>query len=287
MTLLDAAFRRASPRFHPHPIPAAGAAIVAAIVAFWVAAFVAAFALGGLWAWSIGLAFLAYDLAQLGFVGIQAGKLFRAAPAGAAGAAPTVGVIVAAYNEAGALAATLDALLAQTSPPEEILLADDGSDDDSARVLASRYGLSAPASGAISEPRPHAPALRWLRLPHRGKAHALNAALPHIQSEVVVTVDADTFLAPHSLAAIRRAFAETPDLLVGGGVLEPRCRGGSLAGALQAFQRVEYVRNFLGRFAWSELDSLLLISGAFAAFRTSAVRDVGGFDPCRWSRTTN
>ncbi len=53
----------------------------------------------------------------------------------------SVTVVVAAYNEAAALAPTLDALLTQTRPPDEIFLADDGSDDDSAAVLAARYGL--------------------------------------------------------------------------------------------------------------------------------------------------
>ena len=52
------------------------------------------------------------------------------------------------------------------------------------------------------------------------------------------------------MADIRRAFAD-PALVVAGGVLEPRCRGGALASALQTFQRYEYVRNFLARFAWS------------------------------------
>ncbi len=75
------------------------------------------------------------------------------------------------------------------------------------------------------------------------------------------------------------AFADDPALVVAGGVLEPRCRGGAVAAALQAFQRYEYVRNFLARYAWSRLESLLLISGAFAGFRTRSVRDVGGFDP--------
>jgi hypothetical protein len=39
------------------------------------------------------------------------------------------------------------------------------------------------------------------------------------------------------------------------------------------------MRNFLSRYAWSRQDGLLLISGAFAAYRRQAVLDVGGFDP--------
>ncbi|MFM9785710.1 glycosyltransferase, partial [Streptomyces scabiei] len=38
-------------------------------------------------------------------------------------------------------------------------------------------------------------------------------------------------------------------------------------------------RNFLSRYAWMQERGLLLISGAFAAFRREAVVRVGGFDP--------
>ena len=278
MPSLEAAFQLASPRLNARPIAPLGAFIVAAIALFWIIAFVTSFFSDSLRAWAIGMAFIVYDLVQLGFVAFQARKLFGSAAPRAAARRPSVGAIVAAYNEAPALAATLDALLNQTDPPDRIVLADDGSDDDSEGVMADRYGLSAPALGAARASRV-APSLVWLRLPHRGKARALNAALKHIETEVVVTVDADTLLAPNAIAEIRDAFAADPELVVGGGVVEPRCGCGVFGQAFQMFQRFEYVRNFLGRFAWSRLDSLLLISGAFAAFRTSAVREVGGFDP--------
>lgn len=38
------------------------------------------------------------------------------------------------------------------------------------------------------------------------------------------------------------------------------------------------MRNFLSRYAWARQDGLLLISGAFAAYRRRAVLAVGGFD---------
>ena len=275
---LESAFRRASPRLNPKPIAPLGAAIVTAIALFWIAAFFLAIRGSGLAAWSMGVAFIVYDFAHVSFIAIEARKLFLAAPPPQAGAPPSVGVIVAAYNEAAALGPTLDALLAQTHPPEQIFLADDGSEDGSAAEIAARYGLTVPPLGGVSRSAV-APTLQWLRLPHRGKARTLNAALDVVATEIVVTVDADTKLAPDAIAEIRRAFAEEPALVVGGGVLEPRCRGGVGARTFQTFQRFEYIRNFLARFAWSEVQSLLLISGAFAAFRVSAVREVGGFDP--------
>ena len=273
-TSLDAAFRLASPRLNPRRASPVGAAMFALAAIFWIVAVVAAFRGAGLLAFTVGVASIVYDFAQLSFVAVEARKLFKTAPPVAPPPDMTLSVIVAAYNEARALPATLDALLAQSHPAAQILIADDGSQDATADVLAAHYGLTPPALGEISTQG----VLSWLRLAHRGKANTLNAALERVTSEIVLTVDADTLLAPDALLAMRRAFAD-PALIVGGGVLEPRCRGGAVGAVLETFQRYEYVRNFLARFAWSQCDCLLLISGAFAAFRTSAVREVGGFDP--------
>ena len=61
-------------------------------------------------------------------------------------------------------------------------------------------------------------------------------------------------------------------------MLAPHCDASLMGRCLREFQTYEYVRNFLARLAWSRLDCLLLISGAFAAFRRDAVLAVGGFD---------
>lgn len=226
---LASAFRRWSPRLNPKPANAAGVALYSAVVALLLAGLLRAVDGDGIWAWSVGVVYIAYDFALLAFVAWQARALFwRDAEPPAARRRPTVGVIVAAYNEGPALAATLDALLRQSDPPDEVCLADDGSEDGGPSVLAERYGLRIPPSGVLGAPSPVAPSLRWLRLPHRGKAHALNAALAHATSDVVLTVDADTLLEPDAIAVVRRAFAADERLVVGGGVLRPRCaRGGS------------------------------------------------------------
>jgi cellulose synthase/poly-beta-1,6-N-acetylglucosamine synthase-like glycosyltransferase len=61
-------------------------------------------------------------------------------------------------------------------------------------------------------------------------------------------------------------------------VLFPVCSPTPVGRLFQWFQSYEYMRNFLSRYAWARQDGLLLISGAFAAYRRSAVVAVGGFD---------
>ena len=281
MSALDQARRRASPRLTPPPTPWRSVLIHGAVFALWLGLFANAFIATGLTGWAVGLVYIAYDTFLLAFTFWQTLPLRHPAPPplAAAGARQSVTIIIAAYNEAPALAATIAGLTAQSDPPEAILLADDGSDDDSALLLERAFALTAPPLGIISAPSPVEPRLRWLRLAHGGKARALNAALDHITTDLFVTVDADTLLDPDALRAMRDGFAADPDLVAATGVLAPQCGPGVQAQLFEYFQTYEYVRNFLGRFAWMRLDSLLLISGAFAGFRHRAVQQVGGFDP--------
>ena len=277
---LDHMLRAISPRFTPPPRHVVGPLIWLFAVVLFVALFAQGFIRMGVAAWAVGLVYVLYDTALLIFVARQTWHLrsVRAERRQGNVEALTTTVIIAAYNEAPVLEATIEALRTQDNPPDHILIADDGSDDETPAILARVYGLETPALGEIST-RPTVPNLRWLRLPRGGKAVALNTAIALIDSDIILTVDADTLLAPGALAAMRRAFESEPVLAAATGVLQPIC-GTNLSGRLfQWFQTYEYVRNFLSRYAWMETNSLLLISGAFAGFRRDALIRIGGFDP--------
>jgi cellulose synthase/poly-beta-1,6-N-acetylglucosamine synthase-like glycosyltransferase len=245
----------------------------------FVALLSVAFLSQGLLAWSVGLVYIFYDTALLVFTGSQTHRLRENALGITSPSRPTIGVIIAAHNEERALGVTIDALLAQSEPPEVILIADDGSTDGTADVLEQLYALRPMPIGEVGMPSLNVPTLKWLRVAHGGKARALNAAIEHVDCDVIITVDADTLLESHALAAMRQNFGSEPALVAATGVLTPVC-GRSMTGRLfQWFQTYEYVRNFLSRHAWEQVNGLLLISGAFAAFRREAVVAVGGFDP--------
>ena len=278
MTSLAETLAVESPRLTPRRVPVAAHVIGAFAPILFVALIVQAFQRQGLAVWSIGIAYILYDTALLVFTAWNIRDL-RLTPRPAPLVSPSFGVIVAAHNEAGVIAATIERLRGQETPPDLILIADDGSSDGTADVLARRYGLASPPLGGMTGPSAVLPSLRWLRLQHGGKARALNAAMLQVETEIVLTVDADTLLEPGAIAAMRAAFAAEPALVAATGVLAPIC-GPSVTGRFfEWFQTYEYVRNFLSRHAWERLDSLLLISGAFAAFRRQAVVEVGGFDP--------
>ena len=286
MNMMNHVFAQQSPRVSPRRVPLAGQVISVVPLFVFVALIAQAWLRNGVLTWSVGIAYILYDTALLVFTAWAVWPLRKGQPpiaaatvTGAEPRRPTLGVIVAAHNEAGVLGMTIEALAGQSEPPELILLADDGSSDDTPAVLKQLYGLETPALGEMSGPAPGMPSLRWLRVPHGGKARALNAALLHADTEVVLTVDADTLIAPGALTAMRGAFAVEPALVAATGVLAPICGQTPMARLFQWFQSYEYVRNFLSRHAWEGQRGLLLVSGAFAAFRRSAVIEVGGFDP--------
>jgi len=282
MPTLEDVRRAVSPRFAPPPTPLRSVLIHGGIAALWLALFARAWVADGPFAWSTGLVYVGYDTFLLLFVVWQTLPLARRRPEAAPrlGARPTtLGVIVAAHNEAAVLPQSLAALLAQSDPPDQILIADDGSTDGTARLLAEGYGLATPLLGDVGGGSGAFPTLRWLRLAQGGKARALNAAAAALGTDVAMTVDADTLLDRDAVAAMRAAFTADPALVAATGLLSPEC-GPTLAGrALQWFQTYEYMRNFLSRYAWMRSDGLLLISGAFAGYRRAAVLAVGGFDP--------
>ncbi len=285
---LEAARRRTSPRYAPPagtPWPAL--LIHGGLTLLWLVLLVRAVLPDGLWSWAAGLLYIAYDTALLVFVfwktlpligGAEGAAQARRGGNGPSAQRPSLAVVVAAHDEDAVLAATLTALLAQSDPPDRILVADDGSGDRTLALLSGRFGLSLPPVGRLSEPSALHPTLAWLRLPHGGKAQGLNRAIALLSEEVVLTVDADTLLDGDAIRAMRDAFAEDRDLVAATGILLPVCDA-SLGGRLfEWFQTYEYLRNFLSRYAWSRMDSLLLISGAFAGFRRAPLIEVGGFD---------
>jgi cellulose synthase/poly-beta-1,6-N-acetylglucosamine synthase-like glycosyltransferase len=275
----------ASPRYTPRAVGARSLAIYGGIGLLWIGVLFGAWAFTGVLAWSAGILYVIYDTSLLFYVMRKTRSLYRergAQPQQVSTALrvplPTVGVLIAARNEAGALPATLEALLGQSEPAECILVLNDGSSDGTETLLSSRYGVPAPGAAGLLRTSTRWPALKVLSLVHGGKARALNAGIEQLETDLVVTVDADTILEPEALAALRRAFAQDPQLVAAGGVLKPVCPPRLMGRFFQWFQTYEYVRAFISRIAWMRAGALLLVSGALAGFRREALLRVGNFD---------
>jgi len=212
---------------------------------------------------------------------------------------PGISVLVPAYNEAAVIVPSVRALLALRYPRHEVIVANDGSTDATIEVLTDAFDLvavplavrdtvaSAPFRATYLSR--HHPNLIVLDKENGGRSDALNAALRLARYPYVCVIDADSLLEEDALLKAAMPILDAPDLLVAtGGTIRIAngCRvdHGRVVDArlprsrLAKMQVLEYLRAFLqARAAWSRLNALGLISGAFGVFHRPLVEQVGGY----------
>jgi GT2 family glycosyltransferase len=114
-------------------------------------------------------------------------------------------VVISTYNRASALPATLDALASQDVPPDqyEVLVIDDGSFDDTAKVLG---GLSVPYD------------LRIFRLPvNQGVSAGRNVGLRNARGRFVIMISDDLIVPPEFISTHVATLERFPNRWVVGG----------------------------------------------------------------------
>lgn len=162
-----------------------------------------------------------------------------------------VTVVIPAWQAGEFLAATLESLRTQTTPPEAVVVVDDGSTDATARIAVE--------GGAT-----------LLRQDQRGPGAARNRGVAHAKSEFVAFLDADDWYAPDKLERSVEALQH-----VGAACLATDAwvvRGGRIEGRKNRHRHVPSV-----------LTTERLLKGSpvicsSVVARRSAVLEVGGFD---------
>jgi len=162
-----------------------------------------------------------------------------------------ISIIIPAYNAAQTLPACLAALQSQTQPPGEIIVVDDGSQDQTAQV-ARAYGA------------------QLLEQPHQGPAAARNLGIRQARGDIVLLTDADCEPVPTWVAEMMRPFAD------------PRVVG--VKGSYRTHQQERVARlaqcEFEERYDRLErLATIDFIDTYAAAFRVAVLQEMGGFDP--------
>jgi cellulose synthase/poly-beta-1,6-N-acetylglucosamine synthase-like glycosyltransferase len=189
----------------------------------------------------------------------------RPRPPTLSGPLPRLEVIMPAYNEAEGIADALlaiDRAAACYGGPVHVVVGDDGSSDGTGTVVAGVMRRFTAATGHIT------------RLPHQGKAFALNAALAETTADIVIRIDADVIVEPRALAGVPRWFTD-PTVGTVGAFMLPDPRGRSFFHRMRAF---ECLCSFgFARPALSRVDAVSCIPGTFAAFRREPALRFGGF----------
>ena len=109
---------------------------------------------------------------------------------------PTVSVLISCYNYGAFVGQAIDSILEQSYGAIEIIVSDDGSQDDSCAVVESYIDRGV--------------AIKLLRNPHGGMAATLNAAYRHATGEVICLLDADDTYLPAKIATVVAAFQNQP-----------------------------------------------------------------------------
>lgn len=214
---------------------------------------------------------------------------------------PGVSVLVPAYNESAGIVPSVRSLLDLRYPRHEVVVANDGSSDDTLERLVEAFSLE-PVRKALRTTVRSAPVRAVYgsrRYPNLwvvdkenggGKADALNACLNAASHPYVCAIDADAVLEPDALLQVVRPILDDPELVIATGGIVRIVNGcvvrdgrvvevGLPRRSVAAVQVLEYFRAFLvGRVGWSAMNALLIISGAFGLFRRSLVDEVGGWD---------
>ncbi len=169
----------------------------------------------------------------------------------------TTSAIVAGHNEAQTIRRCVELIEA-----DQIIIVDDGSTDGMCGIVKQLK-----AEGLVD---------KVFCLPIRSsKITAINLALAECTGEIVFIIDADTVLAPGAIAAALPYFA---DLEVGGVGCNLNVANEN-ASLTTRFQAIEYAISIsMGRQVSDALDLVPNVSGAFGAFRLSALQHVGGLD---------
>lgn len=180
---------------------------------------------------------------------------------------PDITILIAAYNEAASIKDTLVSIDLQKYPGNlQVIVINDGSQDETSNIIKkSKKDFS------------------WLTLldleKNAGKAHALNEGLKLAKHNLIITIDADSYL--HRVALINiveRYLLDPPNTRAVAGKILVR---NSRENLLTRTQEWDY---FLGISATKRMQSLyqgtLVAQGAFSIYDLNALVEVGGWPEC-------
>jgi len=216
---------------------------------------------------------------------------------------PAISIIAPAYNESKTIVENARSLLNIHYVNFEVIIVNDGSKDETLQLLIDAYDLEivpvafekkVESKEIVAVYKSRIPSFNKLTVVNKingGKADALNAGINVSKYDIFAAIDVDCILEYESLLKMVKPFMEETEgekvIAVGGVVrIANSCevKDGKIiqvnlpSKLIPRIQVLEYIRAFLlGRMAWSRLNGLVLISGAFGMFDKKIVIAAGGY----------
>lgn len=210
-----------------------------------------------------------------------------------------ISIVVACYNEEGAISHTVRSLLEINYPEFEIVVVNDGSKDKSLQVLIETFEM-VELPTAVRQFLPHKPIrgiyqskiipnLKVIDKENAGsKADALNAGIDATTYPLFFPLDGDTLVDKDCLTYLVQPFQENLLTVASGGAVRIvngcRVSDGVLLEVntpknfFALLQSLEYMRAFhYVRVGWEAINALPLISGAMGLFKKETIFEVNGY----------
>lgn len=168
-------------------------------------------------------------------------------------ASPPVSVIVPCFNQASFLSEAIESILDQTYSRIELVVVDDGSDDNTS-AIAGRYEQ-----------------VRYVHQANRGVPSARNFGLEASGGELIAFLDSDDRLLPGAIEVGVEVLAARPECAATVGACRNIDAGGNQLGVPE--QPLIHADHYLAL-----LKRCFILSGSSVLYRRSALEEVGGFD---------
>src|SRR5262249_52525542 len=171
---------------------------------------------------------------------------------------PGVTVLVPAHNEESVIVQTVSSVLASDFPGLRVIVVNDGSTDRTRELLDDNFGNDS--------------RVRLIHQVNRGKSAALNRAMAEADTEILVTIDADTEIESDAISKLVRHFSD-PGL----GAIAGNVKVGNRSRWLTRWQALEYITSQnMEKRAFDLLNCITVVPGALGAWRKKAIEGAGG-----------
>jgi biofilm PGA synthesis N-glycosyltransferase PgaC len=203
-----------------------------------------------------------------------------------------ISIVIPAHNEAGVIKRTLDSVLASSYQNIEVLIVNDGSNDNTAKIVrdyikrikrtkSTRVWSYFDASGYASNRK-----LRYIRIfrqktrirlinqRNQGKAVAMNNAIQnYIKGELVMCLDADSIVHPEAVGRAVGYFKDKTTIGVAANVRVIESK--TILGRVQRF---EHMIGYRSKKFYSLTNSEFIIGGVASTYRKNVIKKVKFYD---------
>ncbi|MEA2103366.1 MAG: glycosyltransferase family 2 protein [Candidatus Cloacimonadota bacterium] len=207
----------------------------------------------------------------------------------------SVSIIVPAYNEEITILNNIRMLLALDYPDFEVIVINDGSSDNTLKVMMDNFELCEIAANKtpIISTQPIRKIYKMNNLividkENGGKADAINVGINSSSKKLICTIDADSILDKIALKQTVQPLIDDENVFVSGGQLAVangvKLKNNKVINSILPkniwvqWQIIEYLKSFMiARYSMSKINSIMIMSGAFSIYKKSDLKAVGGF----------